>query len=94
MTELALEALRIAHRGLSRRGIEDAVGRDETQYLTPLFQIAEADFTPAEDLLCAYHRRGGMRRPSVPRVRVLRGPPIPPPRPTYEAQPAGRTTVT
>jgi glutamate--cysteine ligase len=55
--DIALEALRISHLGLSRRAIEDGVGRDETQYLAPLFQIAEADFTPAEDLLCAYKRR-------------------------------------
>jgi glutamate--cysteine ligase len=55
--DLALEALRISHQGLRRRAVEDAVGRDETQYLAPLFQIAEADFTPAEDLLCAYYRR-------------------------------------
>ena len=55
--DIALEALRISHQGLRRRAIEDAVGRDETQYLAPLFQIAEADFTPAEDLLCAYNRR-------------------------------------
>ncbi len=55
--EVALEALRISHQGLRRRAVEDAVGRDETQYLAPLFQIAEADFTPAEDLLCAYNRR-------------------------------------
>jgi glutamate--cysteine ligase len=55
--DIALEALRISHQGLRRRQINDAVGRDETQYLAPLFQIAEADFTPAEDLLCAYARR-------------------------------------
>ena len=55
--DIALEALRISHQGLRRRAIEDAVCRDETQYLAPLFQIAEADFTPAEDLLCAYTRR-------------------------------------
>ena len=57
--EIALETLRISHAGLRRRSINDSVGRDETQYLTPLFQIAEANFTPAEDLLCAYHGRWG-----------------------------------
>jgi glutamate--cysteine ligase len=57
--EIALEALRISHQGLRRRGIDDGLGRDETQYLNPLFQIAEANFTPAEDLLCAYTRRWG-----------------------------------
>ena len=57
--DIALEALRISHQGLRSRAIDDGLGRDETQFLNPLFQIAEADFTPAEDLLCAYHRRWG-----------------------------------
>jgi glutamate--cysteine ligase len=57
--DIALEALRISHQGLRRRAIDDGLGRDETQFLNPLFQIAEANFTPAEDLLCAYHRRWG-----------------------------------
>ncbi|MBL6932807.1 MAG: glutamate--cysteine ligase [Rhodospirillales bacterium] len=55
--EIALDALEIAHEGLSRRGILDGVGLDETHFLNPLFQIAESGFTPAEDLLCAYERR-------------------------------------
>ncbi|MBL8659474.1 MAG: glutamate--cysteine ligase, partial [Rhodospirillales bacterium] len=55
--DLALEALRIAHEGLSRRNVEDGVGVDETKFLHPLFTIAEANFTPAEDLLAAYAGR-------------------------------------
>ncbi len=55
--DIALDALEIAHEGLSRRGIQDGVGLDETHFLNPLFQIAESGFTPAEDLLCAYERR-------------------------------------
>jgi glutamate--cysteine ligase len=55
--DIAIEALRIAHHGLRRRARLDNVGRDETKFLTPLFQIAEANFTPAEDLLAAYERR-------------------------------------
>lgn len=55
--DIALDALEIAHEGLSARGIQDGVGLDETHFLNPLFQIAESGFTPAEDLLCAYERR-------------------------------------
>ncbi len=55
--DVALKVLCIAHQGLARRRREDWVGRDETVFLKPLFQIAEADFTMAEELLCAYHGR-------------------------------------
>jgi len=55
--DIALDALEIAHDGLSRRGVEDWVGLDETHFLNPLFQIAESGFTPAEELLSAYERR-------------------------------------
>ena len=55
--DIALDALEIAHDGLSRRGVLDGVGLNETHFLNPLFQIAESGFTPAEDLLCAYERR-------------------------------------
>jgi len=55
--DIALKVLCIAHRGLARRRREDWVGRDETVFLKPLFQIAEADFTMAEELLAAYHGR-------------------------------------
>ncbi len=57
--DVALEALRIAHDGLSNRRMEDGVGLDETKFLHPLFTIAEANFTPAEDLLAAYAGRWG-----------------------------------
>lgn len=55
--DVALRALEISHKGLSRRTITDSVGLDETHYLNPLFRIAESGFTPAEDLLCAFERR-------------------------------------
>jgi len=55
--DFALDALEISHEGLSRRGVLDGVGLDETHFLNPLFRIAESGFTPAEDLLCAYERR-------------------------------------
>ena len=55
--DIALDALEIAHKGLSRRGVMDSVGLDETHFLNPLFQIAESKLTPAEELICAYERR-------------------------------------
>ncbi len=55
--DVALDALEISHQGLSRRGVLDGVGLDETHFLNPLFQIAESGLTPAEELLCAYERR-------------------------------------
>ncbi len=57
--DLALDALKISHVGLSRRSVLDGVGLDETHFLNPIFRIAESGFTPAEDLLCAYERRWG-----------------------------------
>ena len=55
--DVALAVLKLAHEGLHRRGRLDSVGRDETMFLKPLFQIAEADFTLAEELLAAFHGR-------------------------------------
>jgi len=55
--DIALDALKIAHEGLSHRGVKDSVGLDETHFLNPVFQIAESGFTPAEELICAYERR-------------------------------------
>ena len=55
--DIALDALEIAHKGLSRRDVKDSVGLDETHFLNPLFQIAESGLTPAEELICAYERR-------------------------------------
>ncbi len=55
--DLAREALTIARGGLCRRARLDGVGRDETHFLNPLFQIADSGFTPAEELLAAFERR-------------------------------------
>jgi glutamate--cysteine ligase len=55
--DIALDVLEIARDGLARRQRLDWVGMDETRFLNPLFRIAESGFTPAEDLLAAYHRR-------------------------------------
>lgn len=54
---LALDVLEIAHEGLTRRARLDGLGLDETHFLKPLFQIAQAGYTPAEDLLRAYEGR-------------------------------------
>ncbi len=55
--DIALDVLEIARDGLARRNRLDWVGMDETHFLNPLFRTAESGFTPAEDLLAAYHRR-------------------------------------
>ncbi len=55
--EIALDALQLAHDGLRRRACFDSLGMDETHFLKPLFQIAEAGYTPAEDLIAAYEHR-------------------------------------
>ncbi|TCS60642.1 glutamate--cysteine ligase [Varunaivibrio sulfuroxidans] len=55
--DIALDVLEIAHGGLERRAKMDGVGRDETHFLNPLFQIAESGLTPADDLLMAFERR-------------------------------------
>jgi glutamate--cysteine ligase len=55
--DVAMEALKISHAGLSRRNRLDGLGRKETIFLQPLFAIAEANFTPAEELLAAFNGR-------------------------------------
>lgn len=55
--DLTRDVLCIAQGGLSRRAKLDNVGLDETHFLRPLFQIAEAGRTPAEELLSAYNGR-------------------------------------
>lgn len=55
--DIALDVLELAHRGLCHRKRFDALGRDETHFLNPLFQIADSGFTLAEELLFAYERR-------------------------------------
>jgi glutamate--cysteine ligase len=46
--ELAIEALKISAAGLRRRAHADTCGSDESHYLDPLIEIAEANQTPAE----------------------------------------------
>jgi len=55
--EIAFQVLKLSHAGLQRRNRCDSVGLDETHYLKTLFQITDAGFTQADELLCAYERR-------------------------------------
>jgi glutamate--cysteine ligase len=52
---VALDLLEIANRGLARRALLDANGRDESAYLAPIQAIAESGVTAAERLLELYH---------------------------------------
>jgi len=53
--ELALEALKISAHGLQRRARTNANGADESIFLTPLIELAEANETPAERKLALFH---------------------------------------
>lgn len=55
--DIALDVLALACEGLKRRAKLDSLKRDESHFLQPLFQIAEARLTSAEQLLSAYKRR-------------------------------------
>ena len=52
---IAIEALKIAHAGLRRRAKADACGTDESGFLEPLMDIADANETPAERKLALFH---------------------------------------
>ncbi len=54
LRELAVEALKIAHAGLRRRAWADECGADETSFIEPLMEIADAGFTPAETKLALF----------------------------------------
>ncbi len=53
--ELALEALKISAHGLQRRAMTNGNGADESIFLTPLIELAEANETPAERKLALFH---------------------------------------
>jgi glutamate--cysteine ligase len=53
--DLARDTLRLAERGLKRRGRLDRSGHDETRYLRPIQEIAAREITPAEMLLEKFH---------------------------------------
>jgi glutamate--cysteine ligase len=53
--ELAMEALKISAHGLQRRAKTNRNGADESIFLTPLIDFAEANETPAERKLALFH---------------------------------------
>ncbi len=55
LRDLALEALKISAAGLQRRAKHNANGADESIFLTPLIDFAEANETPAERKLKLFH---------------------------------------
>ncbi len=55
LRDLALEALKISAAGLQRRAKQNANGADESIFLTPLIDFAEANETPAERKLQLFH---------------------------------------
>ena len=55
LRDIAIEALKIAHAGLRRRAKADACGTDESGFIEPLLEIAEANETPAERKLALFH---------------------------------------
>ena len=55
MLAVARRMLQLAAAGLTRRGIVDASGNDETQYLLPIKQLVAQGTTQAELLLAEYH---------------------------------------
>ncbi len=54
LRDLAVEALKIAHAGLRRRAWADECGADETSFIEPLMEIADAGLTPAETKLALF----------------------------------------
>ncbi|MEO6031300.1 MAG: glutamate-cysteine ligase family protein, partial [Burkholderiaceae bacterium] len=54
LRELAVEALKIAHAGLRRRAVLSSNGADETSFIEPLLEIADAGLTPAEHKLALF----------------------------------------
>jgi glutamate--cysteine ligase len=53
--DLALEALKISAAGLQRRDRRNRHGADESVFLAPLVEFAEANETPAERKLALFH---------------------------------------
>jgi glutamate--cysteine ligase len=53
--DLALEALKIAGHGLERRACRNKKGADETVFLEPLLEFAQANQSPAERKLELFH---------------------------------------
>ncbi len=59
LRDIALEALKISAAGLQRRARKNGSGADESIFLTPLIEAAEANETPAERKLALFHGEWG-----------------------------------
>jgi glutamate--cysteine ligase len=59
LRDLALEALKISAAGLHRRDRRNRHGADESIFLAPLIEFAEANETPAERKLALFHGEWG-----------------------------------
>lgn len=59
LRDLAQEALKISAAGLQRRARRNRSGADESIFLTPLIEFAEANETPAERKLALFHGEWG-----------------------------------
>ena len=57
LRDIAIEMLEISREGLQRRARRNTAGEDETYFLDPLFAIAAAGRTPAEELLEDFRTR-------------------------------------
>jgi glutamate--cysteine ligase len=55
LKDLAMEVLRIAEGGLSRRARNDRWGDDETHFINTLLEVVESGETPATKLLKCYY---------------------------------------
>jgi glutamate--cysteine ligase len=61
LRDIALEVLEISREGLHRRARRNTAGEDETHFIDPLFAVAGAGRTPAEELLEDFQARWGGR---------------------------------
>lgn len=59
LRDVALEALKISAAGLQRRARKNKNGADESIFLAPLIEAAEANETPAERKLALFHGEWG-----------------------------------
>ena len=59
LRDLALEALKISVAGLQRRARHNSHGADESRFLEPLIEFAEANETAAERKLALFHGEWG-----------------------------------
>ncbi len=59
LRDLALEALKISAAGLQRRDCRNAQDQDESRFLDPLIEFADANETPAERKLALFRNEWG-----------------------------------